>query len=62
MEIIFLSGVGTPVLLIAQLFDYLLATSRQSLTARNARSRSSGARPVVAKPSPDLRTRYDRAA
>jgi hypothetical protein len=62
MEIIFLSGVSTSVLLIAHLLDYLLEMQRRSFNSREARSGAPRPRSIIAGASFDLPTRYDRAA
>jgi hypothetical protein len=63
MEMIIISGAGTLVLLVALLFDYVLAPDLRRLAGVDGVPRSSGPELSVARPpSPDRLLTYDRAA
>ena len=62
MELILVSGVGTFVLLMAQLLDYLLEAPRQPFIGHATPSTAEEPPHVPASPPTDVATWYDRAA
>lgn len=62
MELILMSGIGTFILLAAQLLDYLRHTSRQPVFDNATPLTAEQPPQVPASPPPDVATWYDRAA
>lgn len=61
MEIIFLSGVSTFLMLVVQLIGYGMDRLHEALTRSHVRPRTSVLR-TIAKPSSESSVQYDRAA